>query len=175
MIGTNMKKFMMTCTLLLCLTSCIADSSSSENEWVPLSVGTVAPDFTISTDEYPDGYQLTDLKGRWVMIEFWAQWCPDCRSVTQKMKEMWETYGSDEVVFVGFSLDTDEEAWRNYIRENGLDWQQTCEFKAWKDSEVATAYNVQWIPTFYLIDKEGFVAYATIEIDDMSKKLKEIQ
>ncbi len=170
-----MKKFMMTGVLLLCLTSCIAESTENESQWTPLAVGTIAPDFTITTDEYPDGYQLTDLMGRWVMIEFWAAWCPDCRNATPEMKEMWETYASDEIVFVGFSLDTDEETWRNWIAENGLYWQQTCQWKAWKDSEVATAYNVQWIPTFYLIDKECRVAFATVEINEMAEKLAEIK
>ncbi len=170
-----MKKILTTGVLLLCLTSCIAESTESESEWVPLSIGTLAPDFTITTDEYPDGYQLTDLKSRWVMIEFWAAWCPDCRNATPEMKEMWETYASDEIVFVGFSLDTDEETWRNWITENGLYWQQTCQLIAWKDSEVATAYNVQWIPTFYLIDKESRVAFATVEVSEMANKLAEIK
>ncbi len=169
-----MKKIFVTCSLLLCLTSCIAESSSDENvDDTLLPVGTVAPNFTIKTTDHPDGYLLSDLRGRRVMVEFWASWCPDCRGVTQEVKEMWETYANDELVFVGFSFDTDEETWSTYIAENGLNWQQTCEFKEWKDSEVSVAYNVRWIPTFYLIDQEGCVAYATVDVDKMAKKLSE--
>ncbi len=170
-----MKKILTTCTLLLCLTSCIADSTTEDDVASSfLEQGTMAPDFTISPYGSDEEYSLYQLRGRYVLVEFWAQWCPDCRNVTAEMKNLYATFADEALVFVGFSLDTDKEAWEAYITENELTWVQTCEFKEWKESDVATAYNIKWIPTFYLIDRESRVLYATIEIDDMADYLKKL-
>ncbi len=170
-----MKKLITTCSLLLCLTACVADSTSDDNTADAfLEVGSVAPDFMIYTSDNPEGFPLSSLQGKYVMIEFWASWCPDCRKVTEEMKDMYSTYASDNITFLGVSFDTSEETWRNYITENNMSWLQFCEFKEWKESTISTAYNVKWIPTFYLIDPTGHIAYGTITIADMKEKLQEI-
>ncbi len=161
--------------VLLTVTACINDSSTSTDvDSTFLEQGTLAPDFNIYTAQVPDGFTLHDLVGRYVMIEFWASWCPDCRGVTADVKAMYDTYANDNLIFVGFAFDTDEDTWQTYITENDLSWVQTCEFKEWKESDVATAYNVLWIPTFYLIDPSGRVAYATIEVSAMAARLQEM-
>ncbi|MCD8211098.1 MAG: TlpA family protein disulfide reductase [Prevotella sp.] len=159
--------------LLSAITSCVVDSDSDyKMELLPL--GTIAPDFEIYPSGGLEGFLLSSLKGKYVVLEFWASWCPDCQEATPSMVNLYETYHSEEIIFVGFSLDTDQAQWLAYIEENSMDWIQCSEFLPWKESTVASAYQVSWIPTLYLIDKDGRILFATGSIDEMGEKLKEI-
>ncbi len=136
-----------------------------------LQEGVAAPDFIIRTDSFPDGFALSELRGRYVVLEFWASWCPDCQAATPAMLDLYNTFSSEDILFVGFSFDTDEEEWRTYVNDNRMNWIQCCELTPWKESAVAEAYNVNWIPTLYLIDKDGNVAFATVTLSEMKEKL----
>ncbi len=170
-----MKKLIPAIALLLCFAGCITDSKSDEdNNPGLLSVGVDAPDFTIYPSDYPEGLALSELRGKYVVVEFWASWCPDCRRETENMKALYTDFHSEDVVFIGYSFDTDEEAWATYIAENEMNWLQYSEFVEWKDCAVATAYDVRWIPTFYLIDRDGRVACATVEYDEIREVLSQL-
>lgn len=171
-----MKKAITIMTMLLCLTSCVI-SEDSENEYGKglLEAGTEAPDFIISPDGTSEDFTLSSLRGKHVLLEFWASWCPDCQKATPEMKELHGTFASGNMVFIGISLDTDEEAWRKYISDNGMSWIQHREQKPWKESALATAYNIRWIPTFYLIDDNGKVAFATVNAAEMKEKLNSMR
>ncbi len=167
-----MRKIIAVLALLPCLASCVIDGDSEDYYGTGLlEEGTTAPDFIIRTDDYPDGFALSSLQGKNVVLEFWASWCPDCQEATPDMLDLYNTFASADTLFVGFSFDTDEDDWRAYINNNGMNWIQCREQTSWKESEVAAAYNVQWIPTLYLIDKEGKVAFATVDISEMREKL----
>lgn len=171
-----MKRIITAITILLCLTSCVI-SSDSDDEYGKglLAAGTDAPDFMIYPDGMADGFSLSTLRGKHVILEFWASWCPDCRKATPAVKELHDTFSSDGMVFIGISFDTDEEAWRKYISDNGMSWIQHREQKPWKESPLSTAYNIRWIPTFYLIDDNGKVAFATVNAAEMREKLNSMQ
>lgn len=159
-------------TALLCMASCTV-GGDDDNEYGKgmLEEGTIAPDFMIYTDSRPEGFALSSLRGQYVLIEFWASWCPDCQKETENMKQMYATYAPQGVVFVGVSFDTDRDQWQQYISENGLSWIQFCELKPWKESSISTAYNVRWIPTLYLIDKDGRVVLGTVSVAEMNSRL----
>ena len=159
-------------TALLCMASCTV-GGDDDNEYGKgmLEEGTIAPDFMIYTDSRPEGFALSSLRGQYVLIEFWASWCPDCQKETENMKQMYATYAPQGVVFVGVSFDTDRDQWQQYISENGLSWIQFRELKPWKESSISTAYNVRWIPTLYLIDKDGHVVLGTVSVAEMSSRL----
>lgn len=159
-------------TALLCMASCTV-GGDDDNEYGKgmLEEGTIAPDFMIYTDSRPEGFALSSLRGQYVLIEFWASWCPDCQKETENMKQMYATYAPQGVVFVGVSFDTDRDQWQQYISENGLSWIQFRELKPWKESSISTAYNVRWIPTLYLIDKDGRVVLGTVSVAEMSSRL----
>lgn len=159
-------------TALICITSCtIGDDDGNEYGKGLLQEGVMAPDFTIYTADNPDGFTLSSLRGQYVLIEFWASWCPDCQKETENMKKMHAEYAPQGVVFVGVSFDTDRDQWQDYINENGLNWIQFSELKPWKESSISTAYNVRWIPTLYLIDKDGRVILGTVNVSEMSGRL----
>ena len=137
-----------------------------------LAKGTPAPDFTLQT---PDGKELSlkDFRGKYVVLDFWASWCPDCREDAPKVKALWEKYG-DKVEFVGVSFDTDKDKWNSYIEENGLGWKHVSPLAKWKETQVSQDYKVNWIPSMYLINPEGEVVFGTVMIDKISKELEAI-
>lgn len=158
--------------LINCLCSCVVGSSDNgdnraDYESQLLQAGTEAPDFTIN-----DSTTLRSLRGSVVALQFWASWCSDCQSVTSRVVSLYNQYKDKGVTFVGVSFDTDGATWQNYISQNGMNWLQCSELKKWKqDTTIDVPYNVQWIPTFYIIDKEGKVLSATTSVDTFGEAL----
>lgn len=138
-----------------------------------LAKGTAAPEFTLQD---PEGNEvsLKDFLGKYVVLDFWASWCPDCRNDVPVMKELWEKYGSDKVAFVGVSFDTDKDQWAGFVKENGMGWSHVSPLVKWKETQVSQDYHVNWIPSMYLIDPEGKVVFGTVMIDKLGKALEEI-
>ncbi len=158
----------------LLMMSCTSGGDDDTVSSSMLETGTKAPDFLIVTTDQPDGFLLSSLQGQYVFIEFWASWCPDCQSVTDDVVALYNTYASDNLVFLGVSFDRTEEAWQTYISEQGMNWLQHWEEDGMSASEVSIAYNIKWIPTFYLIDPQGKIVKGSIEISDMEDTLKEM-
>ena len=163
----NMKKIILMAFALLCLNSCVVGAEEEQGtekyDSQLLQPGEAAPDFTITDADHPGGLRLSSLRGAYVVLEFWASWCPDCRRETPAVVEMYRKYAPLGVRFVGVSFDTDSTAWRKYIRENGMDWIQYSELKKWKNGTTLDGpYKVNWIPTFYLIDPQGNIAASSV-------------
>lgn len=150
-----------------------------------LPTGTSAPDFMIkkANDESPaimlstysthtdaDG---TERPGCYILLDFWATWCGDCRKEIPTVKEIYKTY-KNKVKIIGVSFDTEKDKLREFRTKNEMKWTSVCNGKAWKENPLSKAYNIEWIPTMYLIDTEGKVVYTTIIAEDMVKKLEEL-
>ena len=132
-----------------------------------LAKGTTAPAFCVN-DLAGEPHTLAEFAGKYLVLDFWATWCPDCRKDIPKMKELWQKYGSDKLVFVGISLDTSAEALGNYVRDNEIGWLQLSELKKWKKgAQTADDYQVKWIPSIYVIGPDGKVLLATVMIDQL--------
>lgn len=141
-----------------------------------LPAGAPAPDFTITNAQHPAGLKLSDMRGKWVVLDFWASWCPDCRKDIPRMVELHQAYKDKGVEFVGISFDTDSVRWQSCVEKNAMAWTQYSELKKWKkETVVDTLYKVNWIPTTYLIDREGRVAAATVSIDRLAKALEKVK
>ena len=134
-----------------------------------LAKGTAAPDFTLKTPEGKE-VSLKDFQGKYVVLDFWASWCPDCRKDAPEVKALWEKYG-DKVAFLGVSFDTEKEKWENYIKENGLGWCHVSPLAKWKETQVSQDYKVDWIPSMYMIGPDGNVVLGTVMIDKLSETL----
>ena len=126
-----------------------------------LTVGTEAPAFSALKS------------GKWTVVDFWATWCPDCRREIPTVKELYAKYGKD-VAFVGVSFDTQKANLDKYTQENGVEWEQYSELKKWKETQISKDYHIQWLPSMYLIDPQGKVAYVTVLAERMGTKLAEI-
>lgn len=138
-----------------------------------LKQGTEAPDFTLST---PDGKTVTlsSLRGHYVVLDFWASWCPDCRKDLPAIVALHKTYGTRGVEFVGVSFDDKKENLDKAIAQYGIEYAQVSELKKWKETKISALYNIKWIPTMYLIAPDGKVALATVMSDKLAAKLAEI-
>ena len=123
--------------------------------------GMEAPDFMVDS---LSNTHLKDFRGRYVVLHFWASWCPDCRKDTPEMNSIFEEFASDSLIFIHISYDTDKEKWWNYVTENNMEGLQFCELKKMKESLTAQAFGIKWIPSMYVLNTDGKVILATVQI-----------
>ena len=139
-----------------------------------VKVGTTAPDFKMKT---PDGktIQLSKYaKGKTVVLDFWASWCPDCRKDAPEVVRMYEAYHPYGIEFIGVSMDTDVEAWKKAIEQYGIKYPQVSELKKFKETDISKAYGVKWIPSMVVVGPDGQVKLSTVVIDKVDNYLKEL-
>lgn len=165
--------------LLLCVTVAKAQSVPEpdfDDKYATELVkpGTIAPDFKMKT---LDGktFELSQLRGKTVVLDFWASWCPDCRKDAPEVVRMYKEYAPQGVEFVGVSMDTDVEAWRKGCEQFGITFTQVSELKKFKETDIAKAYGVKWIPSMVVIDKDGKVVLSTVMSYKVDKYLKELR
>ena len=139
-----------------------------------VKAGTAAPDFKMKT---PDGknFQFSKFaKGKTVVLDFWASWCPDCRKDAPEVVRLYEKYRQYGVEFIGISMDTDVEAWKKAIEKYGITYPQVSELKKFKETDIAKAYGVKWIPSMVVVGPDGQVKLSTVLTYKVDKYLKEL-
>ena len=139
-----------------------------------VKAGTAAPDFKMKT---PDGknFQFSKFaKGKTVVLDFWASWCPDCRKDAPEVVRMYEAYRPYGIEFIGISMDTDVEAWKKAIEKYGITYPQVSELKKFKETDIAKAYGVKWIPSMVVVGPDGEVKLSTVLTYKVDKYLKEL-
>jgi len=135
-----------------------------------LAVGAVAPDFTLTTTDGSE-YTLSAQKGKVVLVDFWAHWCKPCRAENPHNVALIEKYGKDGFTIAGISVDrpADKDKWLKAIEDDKINYTQMLDTK-----EVNKEYDVRFIPTTILIDKEGKIIAKNLRGEELSKKLAEI-
>jgi len=130
-------------------------------------VGAVAPNFTMN-DQFGKPVNLNQFKGKTVVIDFWATWCPPCRKSIPFVKESYNKYKNNNVVFLGVSLDKAEglDGWKEYIRDNGMDWVQVADGKFW-DNKAAALFGIESIPSLWVLDREGKIVGKNLFHDEL--------
>ena len=139
-----------------------------------VKAGTAAPDFKMKT---PDGknFQFSKFaKGKTVVLDFWASWCPDCRKDAPEVVRMYEAYRPYGIEFIGISMDTDVEAWKKAIEKFGITYPQVSEPKKFKETDISKAYGVKWIPSMVVVGPDGEVKLSTVLTYKVDKYLKEL-
>ena len=139
-----------------------------------VKAGTKAPDFKMKT---PQGktIQLSKFaKGKTVVLDFWASWCPDCRKDAPEVVRLYNKYSQYGIEFIGVSMDTDVEAWKKAIEKFGITYPQVSELKKFKETDIAKAYGVNWIPSMVVIGPDGQVKLSTVLTYKVDKYLKEL-
>jgi thiol-disulfide isomerase/thioredoxin len=134
--------------------------------------GMVAPDLAGDT---PEGTKLSlsQLRGKYVMIDFWASWCGPCRKENPNVKANYEKYASKGFEILGVSLDRDKAAWVNAIAADGLPWKHISDLKGWQ-SDLSAIYQVSSIPQTVLLDKSGKIIERNLRGEQLGAKLKEL-
>ena len=137
-----------------------------------IKVGNEAPELILPMPNDKD-LALSSLRGKVVLIDFWASWCAPCRKELPNVKRCYEKYKNKGFEILGVSLDKDRSAWLEAISTEGLTWPQVSDLKYWQ-SEACQIYAIQSIPYTVLIDKEGKIIATDLRGADLDKKLAEV-
>ena len=159
--------------MLMCMVSTTMAQDLDEKYAADLlPVGTKAPDLIDPLDSI---HRIDDFHGRCLVLDFFATWCGDCRKDLPEMKRLHQVYDMEGVEFLGVSFDTEPSVLQDFMDKESLPWRVISELKKMKETKMAKDYHIQWIPTMYLIDTEGRVLLATVEIDKLKAKLAELK
>ena len=137
------------------------------------TVGAIAPDLAFPD---PDGNirKLSDLRGKVVLLDFWASWCRPCRGENPHVVAMYQKYHNKGFEVFSVSLDRDKESWKRAIAADGLVWpNHVSDLKYWS-SEAARIYGVSSIPSTYLLDQNGRIIAKNLRGEALSNALKQI-
>jgi thiol-disulfide isomerase/thioredoxin len=137
------------------------------------AIGALAPDIALMD---PEGNirKLSSLKGKIVLIDFWASWCGPCRKENPNVVAVYQKYHDKGFEIYSVSLDKDRESWLKAIAKDNLLWpDHVSDLKYWK-SEGAAAYGVTSIPYTVLIDKKGKIVAKKLRGEELENKIKEL-
>ena len=150
-----------------------AEAVELEQKYAPkIEAGTLVEDFMAKTSTGED-FTFSSLKGNYVVLDFWASWCPDCREEIPAVRELVGEFEPEGVKFVSFSVDDSAEAWQGAVAEENMEWLQVSNLIKWKENPVAEQFGMSWIPTMFLIDPEGKVVCFALTAASMRSKLQD--
>jgi len=136
------------------------------------AIGKQAPAFT-QNDVSGKPVSLSDLKGKYVLVEFWASWCAPCRAGNPNLKKQYELYKDKGFEIISVSLDNVKEKWVDAIAKDGLLWIQVSDLKGWNNA-VGRLYGVRAVPQSFLLDKDGKIIGNTLRDESLNTKLAEL-
>lgn len=137
-----------------------------------IKVGNEAPELILPMPNDKE-LALSSLRGKVVLIDFWASWCAPCRKELPNVKRAYEKFKSKGFEIYGVSLDKDRDAWLEAISKEGLTWPQVSDLKFWQ-SEAVQTYAIQSIPYTVLIDRDGKIIATALRGAELEKKLAEV-
>jgi peroxiredoxin len=136
------------------------------------AIGQPAPEIALPN---PDGkvVSLSSMKGKYVLVDFWAKWCGPCRQENPNVVRVFNKYKDKGFTVFGVSLDRTKEDWLRAIKEDNLTWTHVSDLKWWK-SEAAKTYSITAIPFSLLIDPNGVIIAKNLRGPALESKLAEI-
>ncbi|MFK7922838.1 MAG: peroxiredoxin family protein [Bacteroidia bacterium] len=137
-----------------------------------MSVGAIAPEIALPSPQ-GDTLRLSELRGKVVLIDFWASWCGPCRRENPNVVRMYKSYKDQGFEILGVSLDATQTAWEQAIAKDGLEWLHVSDLRRWR-SVAAQTYGVSSIPATVLIDREGRIVARNLRGALLESKLAEV-
>lgn len=137
-----------------------------------ISVGSIAPEINLPQ---PDGkpFSSSSLRGKYVLLDFWASWCKPCREENPNVVKLYERYHKKGFDILGISLDESKERWTEAIERDGLPWHHVSDLKG-LNSAAIQLYDVQAIPMTVMLDREGRIVALNLRGRALEEKLEEL-
>ena len=138
-----------------------------------IGVGKPAPDIDLK-DPSGKSIKLSSLKGKVVLLDFWASWCGPCRQEMPNVVATYKKYKDKGFTVYSVSLDKDANAWKNAITNLGMIWENHVSDLKWWQSEAAMRYGVEGIPSAFLLDRNGVIVATNLRGAELEKKVQEL-
>jgi peroxiredoxin len=116
---------------------------------------------------------LSTLKGKVVLIDFWASWCGPCRHNNPRLVKLYNKYHDKGLEIYGVSLDENSEDWKKAVQHDKLKWIQVIDDKGW-EAPSAAAYGVDMIPSSFLVDRQGVIRSVNAEGSELEVRVKDL-
>jgi peroxiredoxin len=158
----NLRKF-----IVFSVIAMLSLSASSQMRY-----GQLAPDLTLPTAN-GDTVKLSSLKGKVVLVDFWASWCGPCRISNKKLVKFYPKYKDKGFEILGVSLDKDKDDWKKAVAKDKINWPQVIDDGGW-DAKTGEKWGIYQLPTSYLIDKDGRIVAMDLEGKALEKALKDL-
>lgn len=134
--------------------------------------GKLADEIALPTAE-GDTLRLSSLRGKVVLLDFWASWCGPCRVSNKGLSKIYAKYKDKGFEIYGVSLDESKKAWVNAVKKDKIAWLQVNDNGGW-EAKTALKWNINQIPTSYLIDKQGILVGMDLEPEQLEALLDDL-
>lgn len=117
--------------------------------------------------------RLSDYKGKYTLVDFWASWCVPCRKENPNLVRIYNTYKDKNFTILGVSLDNNPGSWMRAIEDDKLPWTNISDLKAWS-SDLIIDYRIKAIPASVLLDQDGNILAKNLRSNELEKVLQEV-
>ncbi len=130
-------------------------------------------DFSLPSLQKDSTIQLSSLKGKVFLLDFWASWCAPCRAANKQLLKLYAKYKDAGFEILGVSLDENSIDWKKAIAKDKITWLQVIDKNGW-DAIAAMKWNIEAIPSSFLIDKNGNVVASDLTYSNLEKMIKQL-
>lgn len=136
-------------------------------------VGSKAPEISLPT-ENGEITKLSSLRGKVVLLDFWASWCRPCRYTNRQVQPMYKKYKDKGFEIFSVSVDASKPAWLSAVKQDNIQWPHVIDTKAANGNQLTNIWNIRYIPSTFLIDKDGTIVAMAPEKEELEKWLQKL-
>ncbi len=159
-----MKSFLFTALAVLAINSYL---------FAQPALGSKAPEISLPT-ENGEISKLSSLQGKVVLLDFWASWCRPCRIGNKQVQSTYKKYKDKGFEIYSVSVDASKPSWLSAVKQDKIEWTHVIDTKAANGNLLTQTWNIQFIPSTFLINKEGTIVAVAPEKDELEKWLQKL-